>query len=100
MSIRTCAWPDCPSRFPTAQGPSTGGWKVFASPAAKILLCPFHSEMDHGPTVVRLTPQYNGPARFSCTCGDWSGPLVDSMIVGLREWQGHVRVLKETEQGA
>lgn len=95
MSIRTCAWPDCPSRFPTAQGPSVKGWQVFISPEARVLLCPFHSEQPHTPFVVRVTSR-GGSTAFGCACKDWCSGRVESLVAGLREWQTHVRLTVET----
>lgn len=96
MSIRTCAWPECQSRFPTDQGPTTDGWKIFSSPSARVMLCPFHSDAEHAPHVSRLRPE-TFPVRFCCSCREWQGVLVDSMVSGLMAWQAHVRhVLYQT----
>lgn len=62
---------------------------MFGSPAARVLLCPFHSDGSHVPAVAVLTKS-GTPARMSCSCDRWVGSLVESVLAGVREWQRHV----------
>jgi hypothetical protein len=89
MTLRSCAWPDCPARFSVEHGPSADGWKVFASSVAKVLLCPFHSQNGHGPLVKRAREK-GRRVVFGCICESWKSIALESLVVGLREWQGHV----------
>jgi hypothetical protein len=96
MSIRSCAWPECPARFAIDQGPSSDGWRVFASSVAKVLLCPFHSQNGHGPLAKRAQER-SRRVVFACACDAWVTPPLDSLAAGLREWQDHVRACLEDE---
>lgn len=87
MSVRTCVWPDCPSRFPIDQGPSTQGWRLIQH----FVFCPFHSEPEHAPAVLHRTSRGRA-AKFGCLCLDWESRLVQNTLQGVQEWQAHVRV--------
>lgn len=92
MSVRYCIWPDCPARFPIAQGPIAPGWWLARTGGIPIALCGFHSRYRHVPLLFRHGTRLS---RMICSCQGLD-INVDSWAEALRRWRHHIRAHPDT----